>query len=230
MTPRPSSTLAAAVVRCGRALPNALVVAALSLRAATASAEPPHAPPSTAVPDVELDWLQYGAAFTVETRAASGGVCPTGATVPCILNSGGGVAVRVGKRWQEERWYLGGVYGFSKHDAQNILNLAILQQLRAELRRYLGSGTRLTPYVPFGAGLAAYGNEWSVDTYGGVATVGIGIEYEVTREVFLGLSPSYRAFWFRSWRDKAGQERPGGLAHFVGLELTMEVRSIFERW
>lgn len=217
MTPRHPSTFAAA-------LASTLALAPL------ARAEAPRTSPNSAVPEVELDSLQYGAAFTVETRAASGGVCPTGATVPCILNSGGGVAIRVGKRWQEEGWYVGGVYAFSKHDASNILNLAILQQLRAELRRYLARGTRLTPYVPFGAGLAAYGNEWSVDTYGGVATLGIGVEYEVTREVFLGLSPAYRAFWFRSWRDKAGQERPGGLAHFVGLELTMEVRSVFERW
>jgi opacity protein-like surface antigen len=208
------------------AVPAGLAIAAFT---AVAKADTPLVQTSQPVPNVELDSLQYGAAFTAETRVASGGACPKGEAVPCILNSGGGIALRVGHRSQRGL-YLGGAYEFSKHDSSNLLNLAILQQLRGEIRRYLTSGERMAPYALGGLGLAGYGNEWSVDTWGGVVNVGIGVEYEVTREVFIGLAPAYRVFVLRGWHDKAGQDRPGGIAQFLGLELTLEVRSVFERW
>lgn len=212
-----------------RLRPDVPVGLAVALFSALAKADVPLAETSHPVPVVELDSLQYGAAFTAETRVASGGACPKGESAPCILNSGGGIALRVGHRSQRGL-YLGGAYEFSKHDSSNLLNLAILQQLRGEARRYLMSGERVAPYALAGLGVAAYGNEWSVDTWGAVGTVGIGVEYEVTREVFVGFVPAYRVFVLRSWQDKAGQDRPGGIAQFLGLELTLEVRSVFERW
>lgn len=192
-------------------------------------ARPAAAEEPSSSPRAELDFLQYGAAFTAESQTRSGGICPSGARERCILGSGGGFVVRVGHRSQEG-WFLGGAYEFSKHDSANLLNLGILQQLRAEARRYLVRGSRFAPYVLGSVGAAGYGNEWAVETYGFATALGIGIEYESTREVFVGLAPAYRAIWLRSWQDKAGQERNGGVAHFIGLELTLEVRSAFARW
>ena len=182
-----------------------------------------------ALTPTQLDFLQYGAAIVTELRVAQQGICPQDATAPCILGNGGGLGLRVAHR-SHEGWLFGGAYEFSKQDSSNILNLPILQQLRAEARYYLVHGSRLSPYLIAGAGGAAYGNQWSVDTWGFVVTGGLGIEYESTREVFVGLAPCYRAVHLGSWQDAAGQYRPGGLAHFIAIELTLEVRSPFARW
>ncbi|MFO0660942.1 MAG: hypothetical protein U0165_14090 [Polyangiaceae bacterium] len=177
---------------------------------------------------VALNWLQYGAAFVFESRAAPGGVCPSGATVPCILGSGGGVALRLGTR-RERIWYLGGEYQFTKHEASNLLRLPILQQLRFETRRYFGEGTKLAPYMLGQVGAALYGGEWQADTYGAVLGVGAGVEYQVSRQANIGFGAAYHGMYFDGWVDRVGQARNGGLAHFIGLEITLEARGRFKR-
>lgn len=181
------------------------------------------------LPPTQLDFLQYGAAITFEGRARVGDICPAQAEAPCILGSGGGVGVRVGHR-SADGWYVGGAYEFSKQAASNLFRLPILQQARAEARYYLQRGNRASPYVQGGAGAAFYGSEWGVQTYGPLLTLGIGLEFEYTREVFVGILPVYRVARFNRWQDATGQERPAAFAHFVGFELTMEVRSPFARW
>jgi hypothetical protein len=181
------------------------------------------------LPPTELDFLQYGAAFAFEGRAKSGSVCPAGSTAPCILGSGGGLGLRVGHR-SHEGWYIGGAYEFSKQDASSLLRLPILQQLRAEARKYLLLGTRMSPYIAGAAGLVGYGSEWKIDTFGPMVGAQIGLEFESTREVYVGFAPAYRVMRLRGWTDGAGQERPGAFAHFLGLELTLEARSAFARW
>ncbi|HVU01731.1 MAG TPA: outer membrane beta-barrel protein [Polyangiaceae bacterium] len=179
-------------------------------------------------------YLQYGAGFATETVASAGGICPKDARAPCILGSGLGLAIRAGYRTRE-RWYVGGAYEFSRQDSSNLLRLAILQQLRGEARYYLRDDARLTPYVGLGAGGALYGNEWGSETGGLTAYLGIGLEFEVSRTSVVGAAVGYRPVAFRSFRDRAGQNRADdwfgfGAAHLVALELVFEVRDPLARW
>jgi hypothetical protein len=189
----------------------------------------PSATPLFALPPTQLDFLQYGAAITFEGRARVGDICPVQAEAPCILGSGGGVGIRVGHR-SADGWYVGGAYEFSKQAASNLFRLPILQQARAEARYYPQQGNRASPYLHGAAGAAFYGSEWGVQTYGPMVTLGVGLEFEYTRETFIGIMPVYRVARFNRWQDATGQERPAAFAHFVGFELTMEVRSPFSRW
>ncbi|MCC6648631.1 MAG: hypothetical protein IT374_24070 [Polyangiaceae bacterium] len=176
-----------------------------------------------------IDFVQYGAAFAAETRLARSKVCPSGAEEPCILGSGGGVVLRAAHR-DHHGYSIGGAYEFSKQDASNILNLPILQQLRAEGRLYLTQKTRTAPFLFAGLGAVGYGNEWALETWGGVATAGVGVAHECTREVFCGASLGYRAILLDGFRDKAGQARPSGLSHFLAFEILLEVRTAYGRW
>jgi hypothetical protein len=154
--------------------------------------------------------------------ASLGRICIDEAERPCILGAGGGLAVRVGYR-DHRGWYLGGAYQVTKHNSGNLLRLPTLQQARAEGRWSLTSGQRLSPYVAAAAGLAAYGDEWSVATYGPLGSLGAGVEFELAPQVFVGLSPSYRVVALERWRD-GGWRSPLGLAHFVSFEVTLEAR------
>lgn len=180
-------------------------------------------------PRVDLNFLQYGAAIAFEGRAKSGDVCPAEATAPCILGSGGGLALRVGTRTQTGYW-AGGAYEFSRQDAANLLRLPIMQQVRAEGRRYVDWGFRFAPYAQAAVGVFGYGSQWELSTFGPLIGAGGGVEYELTPDVFVGLGLSYRIHWVKAWRDGTGQERPNAFAHFLALELTFETRSSFARW
>jgi hypothetical protein len=185
-------------------------------------------------PPQSLDYLQYGATVVSETLASGADVCPPGSLAPCILGSGGGMAIRVGYR-SRGPWYVGGTYEFSRHDSSNLLRLAILQQLRGEARYYFDRGNRLTPFAAMGAGLALYGSEWQAETGGLVASLGAGLEFQITQSTVVGCAPMYRAFVLRNFVDSAGQRRADryfgfGLAHFIGIELVFEVRDPLPRW
>jgi hypothetical protein len=194
----------------------------------------PSMPPSTP-PPISAHYLQYGVALTAETVAAAGQVCPrTMNSLPCILSGGGGLTVRVGYR-SRSAWYLGGAYEFSRQDSANLLRLAILQQLRAELRLYLTRVTRLSPYLGASVGGAIYGNEWGLDTWGAATAFGPGLEFQVTPSIALNVGAMYRQLLLRSWTDGAGQPRATGLlglglAHMVSLELGFEIRDPLSRW
>src|SRR5262245_922880 len=85
-------------------------------------------------PPLSGHYLHYGVAVVTETVASPGDVCPNSprsdgsAPAPCILGSGGGLAIRIGYR-SREPWYVGGAYEFSRQDASNLMILPILQQL-----------------------------------------------------------------------------------------------------
>lgn len=202
----------------------------LGLFAQPALADTPGgAPPSS------LDFYQYGVALSGEGVGSAADLCreEVGAP-PCIFGSGGGMAIRVGYR-SHGPWYGGGVYEFSRHNSSNLLRLAILQQVRGEARYYLDRGTRLTPYGVVGGGLALYGSEWSVLTAGLVATLGAGLEFQITQSTVVGCAPMYRAFVLRNFTDSAGEHRADhyfgfGLAHVIALELVFEVRDPLPRW
>ncbi len=142
--------------------------------------------------------------------------------------------MRVGYR-SRGPWYFGGAYEFSRQDSANLLRLAILQQLRAELRLHLTRVTRLSPYLGAAFGGSIYGNEWGLDTWGGTSAVGVGLEFQVTPSIVLNIATNYRQLFLRHWTDGAGEERGDGplefgLAHIVALEFGLEIREPLSRW
>ena len=64
---------------------------------------------------------------------------------------------------------------------------------------------------------------------------GAGIEYQISQTALVGAALAYRPILFRGWTDSAGQRRADrylgfGLAHIVGLEVTLELREPLPRW
>lgn len=212
----------------------AALACALAPRVARADGEAPGVEPAPKAkpPPLHVEYAQYGVAFTVESALSPGATCPTPtATVkpkPCILGSGGGLAIRAGYR-NPGPWYIGGAYEFTKMDSSNLYRLGIFQQLRVETRYFLDFGYRASPYIQLGAGAVLYGNEWGVETGGGQVFAGIGVEAEVSRLAVLGLGFVYRPTLIAAWKDTAGQERPLGVAQFVGVDLILEARSVLGR-
>jgi hypothetical protein len=177
-----------------------------------------NAPP----PPTNVVYLQYGVALTAEVVSAAGPICDN-VNVPCIIGPGGGVAVRVGWRGIGAL-YLGGAYELSKQDPNKLFRLAILQQARAEARYYFVSGRDTEPYLAGGLGVAGYGNEWSVDTWGPAGFGGIGVETQITRRTVVGVALAYRLLYFQEFKDTSGAARDAGIAQLVGLDLVLEQR------
>jgi hypothetical protein len=136
-----------------------------------------------------LHFVQYGVALGAESLASAGGVCNDNATAPCILGPGLGMTIRMGYR-SHGPLYIGGAYEATRHDSSNILRLAILQQLRAEIRYLFDQGTRLSPYALGGFGVSTYGNEWSVETVGPALHVGAGVWVSPGEDSLFALGPT----------------------------------------
>jgi hypothetical protein len=164
--------------------------------------------------------LQYGVAFTIEGVASPGPICAQ-STGPCILGSGGGIAVRVGWR-PTEHFYIGGAYELSKQEPDKLYRLGILQQARGEGRWFFPTGLTTTPFVLAGAGLAGYGNEWSIDTWGASLTFGAGLEIEVSGGLLLDLSLAYRPIFLQHYVDSSTLSHNAGIAQFVAFEVAIE--------
>jgi hypothetical protein len=176
-----------------------------------------------ALPTPRRAFLQYGVAFTVEDVASPGPICAnSNLGNPCILGSGGGIAVRVGWR-PTERLYIGGSYELSKQEPDKLYRLGILQQARGELREYFPTGHRITPFGLLEAGLAGYGNEWSIATWGPSATIGGGVEVEVSDGILFDASIFYRPIYLlQHFVDSSTLSHDPGIAQFLGLELAIE--------
>jgi hypothetical protein len=214
-----------------------VLMAALGSAGAAAAGEPAARPgdePSgDRPPPLHVEYAQYGVAFAVESVISPGATCPNPDTAPikpkpCILGSGGGLTIRGGYRYPGP-WYIGGAYEFTKMDSSNLYRLGIFQQLRAEMRFQPDVGYRASPYVQWGLGGVAYGNEWGIETGGGQLFAGVGIEIEVSRLAVVGIGIVYRPTLLASWKDTAGQERPLGVAQFLGVDLILEVRTVLGR-
>ncbi len=184
-------------------------------------------------PPISSHYVQYGVGVTGVTVAATDGVCAGGAREPCFLGDGGGLALRVGYR-SRSPWYVGGAYEFSRQDSDNLIRLAILQQLRAEARYHWTRATRLSPYSAASVGLAAYGNEWGIGTWGASGSVGLGLEFQITQFIVVHFRGEYRPLLMRRWDDAAGvaSERIPliGIAHLATFEIGFEVREPMARW
>jgi len=178
------------------------------------------------LPAVDTPFIQYGVAFTTEFVATSGALCSSDAKVVphCILGSGAGLVFpRVGWR-SPGHWYIGGAYEFSKQDASTVYLLPILQQLRGEARFYFLEGHEWTPFIEGGVGVAGYGNEWTVDTYGPAVSLALGVEAQISRNTVVGATLAYRAIHFSGFTDTGANARDAGFAQLVGLNVLLEVR------
>src|SRR5713101_7930737 len=67
------------------------IAAGTSLAVAAGPAAAEGRPADVGGPESRLETgsVQYGAAFTAELLASAGAICPVGATVPCVIGSGG---------------------------------------------------------------------------------------------------------------------------------------------
>ncbi|NRA34409.1 MAG: hypothetical protein HRU17_13805 [Polyangiaceae bacterium] len=199
----------------------------------SASAEQRAEPEAPRPPPIRAHHLNYGVGIGIESMADPGDACPSGSTAPCIIGSGLGLTVRLGYRTRGD-WYVGGAYESSRQGSSNLLRLGTLQQLRAETRYYASRAYRLQPFAAGAVGVAAYGNEWAVDTVGPIAAIGAGIDFEMSRTSIVGAGISYRPIAFRGWTDGAGVRRSDaffgfGLSHMIGLEFRLELRSPLAR-
>ena len=179
-------------------------------------------------PRSHVTYVQYGVSFTGEFVADAGAHVrgtQVSATRPCILGSGGGVAVRVGWR-SAGPWYFGGAYELSKQDPNKLYRLAILQQLRGEVRYYFPTGWDTTPFVQRRRWASrVYGNEWSVDTWG---PSGVRRRRASRRSSRDGPSSASRSPTASCTSRRSpihpGTARDAGLAQIVGLDLQLEAR------
>lgn len=178
-------------------------------------------PRATRPPPLYVEYASYGVGMTADVLGHPGATCS--ARAPCILGSGGGLALRGGFRWPGP-WYLGGAYQISKTDSSNLYRLATLQQLRAEMRYMLDVGSRTVPFATWGAGAVVYGNEFGVETGGGTLFAGLGVEVQLSRLAVLGVGIRYQPIFFAAFTDTAGYDRLPGVGHFTTLELQLEIR------
>ena len=197
-----------------------------------AAPEPPQRPPSAVEtappPPLHVDYATYGVAVSADILADAGATCRN-AEAPCILGSGGGLVLRGGYR-SPGPWYFGGAYQFSKTNSSNLYRLAILQQIRAEMRyTMLDLQYRIHPYATWGLGGVVYGNEWTVETGGATIFGGIGFQMELSRLIMLGMTVNYQPVVFAGWTDTAQFDRSSGLAQYLRFELQLELRDELSR-
>jgi len=166
--------------------------------------------------------IQYGVAFTVEQVLSAGPLCVD----PCILGSGGGIAVRIGHR-SVGPFYYGLAYELSKQGSNNIYRLGILQQMRIEARYYIETGRVTQPFIQAGGGFVGYGNEWGFDTRGPMLSAGAGAQVQIARDVVVGVGLAYRAMLLSSFVDSAGAARGGGIASLLGVDFQLEALGIW---
>ena len=178
-------------------------------------------------PPSHVVYFQYGVAFTTEQIMSAGPICDN-KSIPCILGAGGGIAVRAGWRSMGPL-YLGGAYELTKQDPNKLYRIALLQQARAEGRYYFMTARVTEPYAAVSLGVAGYGNEWAIDTWGPSGSIGGGVEYQITRRTVVGLAFAYRLLYFGRFTDTAGTDRSPGLAQLFGLDLVLEQRDAIVR-
>ena len=176
-------------------------------------------------------FIQYGLAFSGEFVVAPGPICNFPSAPSCILGTGGGLTLRLGRRLRGPL-YFGAAYEFSKMDSAQLYRVGILQQARAEGRYYIFTGRSTEPWIGITLGAAGYGNLWGFDTGGPLAGASVGTEFQLSTYVVLGLALSYRAIFFAPFVDSASTARPPsgtdpGFSHLIGIDLIIETRDPF---
>jgi hypothetical protein len=170
-------------------------------------------------------FFQYGIGASAEVVADAGAMCDT--REQCVLGSGGGVNAHVGLTFN--RLLYGGLtYSVSKQDPAKLYRLATLQQFRVDGRRVFDTGKRLRPLVQAGVGVLGYGGEWALETWGPIATIGAGMEMELSSRVSAYLTLSYRIARTLRFEAPAGLSRGPSTVQIVALEFALDGRSELE--
>ncbi len=143
----------------------------------------------------------------------------------CVLGSGAGVVAMMGVR-RTEHWYFGGAYEFTKHNAATLLRLGIMQHLRADFRYYIPLADDWGAHLGASPGFIAYGNEWSIQTWG----AGLQLRGAVDRRVggtLLGMGLLWQTAFLREMADPSRPNETdaayaAGFVNFFGIELHIE--------
>jgi hypothetical protein len=97
------------------------------------------------------------------------------------------------------------------------------------MRYTLDLGYRTSPYATWGLGGVVYGNEFGVETGGGTAFLGLGFEMQLSRAALIGGAAYYQPMVFAGFVDTANFDRDVGVAHYLRVELQVELRSELSR-
>lgn len=169
-------------------------------------------------------YLSYGASFYSEAKLGSGGLCPTDATTRCVLGGGGGIAFSGAYRLPS--YSLGAVYEVTFHDSNAVYQRGVLQQLRGEWRyrpRFAVLYESINLFAGLGGGIATYGDDWGISTFGPSGHLTIGSEVDMGVKLSFVFSLAYRVFYFRQFVDASGQDRPAGPVQMLGIQLGLEL-------
>lgn len=175
-------------------------------------------PPSSA------RYLSYSIGLDVESLLATGTFCPTRAKERCVLGNGAGLSL--GTAYRTPNYSLGGVYEVTFHTSNNIYQRGVLQQLRGEWRlrpQFALFTDTINGFIGAGAGVATYGDNWSIATLGAAGHLTLGAEIDFNVKVTMVFNLTYRAMYFRGFDDASGQHRPTSLVHMLGIHIGVEL-------
>ncbi|MBL8604919.1 MAG: hypothetical protein JNK72_23525 [Myxococcales bacterium] len=148
--------------------------------------------------EAETPWRPFsfvmgGLSTSSVLRADS--ICPSAATV-CPLGGGGGIYVAYGRRYRANREWAAG-YDLSVRNARNLFASATLQQARFDYRWVAWSPrSNLEGFLGVGAGLAFYGETFTVTTFGPLLNVSAGAHYNLSAFFSIGLLVRVEALRF----------------------------------
>jgi hypothetical protein len=168
-------------------------------------------------------YISYSIAFTSEALLNAGVVC-SNAVERCMIGGGGGL--ELGAAYRNLATSIGAVYEVTFHDSHSIYQRGVLQQIRGEWRyrpKLAILGDEVSPVLGAGAGIAVYGDNWAIATFGPSGSLFAGVEVELGVKLSFLASLAYHPVYFRKFSDASGQERTAGVVHFLGINLGLEL-------
>ncbi len=169
-------------------------------------------------------FLTYSVGLPIEALLDPGAVCAH-AVEHCMI--GGGAGVAFGGAYRNGTTAFGAVWEVTFHDSHSIYQRGVLEQLRAEWSYHPHAAILFDGVQPFlyaGGGLAVYGDNWAVATFGPSGSFGAGLEFEMGVKLSATVSFAYHPVYFRPFQDASGTQRPAGIVHFLGLNFGLELR------
>lgn len=147
-------------------------------------------------------------------------ICPSGAG--CVLGLGMGLGVQV--EWRSaDRVGLFVGYDFLLLDSNSVFELAALHTVRAGVRYIIDDDSLIHPFIEGGVGGIVFGETTNVVAFGGLVSLGGGMEIELSESV--AFVSSLQA-WFLStspFRTREGALRSDPFGVNVALQVTLGV-------
>lgn len=184
----------------------------LLLGAAKADAEPFALPPS---PDSLPPFLLGVVEGSILGGVYTSPLCPSGSQ--CVLNTGGGLGARM--EWRFPKYVSTGLGAeLLLIDGAALYEIGTMQTLRYTLRILGLRKCRIHPLLDFAAGVALFGDSFTVDTYGGFTDLRGGIEVELSPPLAVDFSFGARTMMFARYRTALdGIERASSHAPIIAL-------------